>query len=217
VLRVAGSAVLLLSVVMTAVGPSRPVVANPPGFATPVAGIELASTPEHVLGIVGPPGAPGRPDAVRRMRLGLLLDMAFLLAYPAFHVGMALLLRAHANLAARRASLVFALAATMSVTDALENRELWVLTGLTDPAAMGPPLARLRIFTLTKWWSIFIASAVLAVGVWREQGWGRWSAPFLGLGALLGFLSFVHLPAIEWSMGPTAVAWTMLWVRALRA
>jgi hypothetical protein len=215
IVRVAGSALLLLFAAITAVGPTAPVVANPPGFATPAVGIELAATPREIFDVVGPPGDPARADAVRRVRAGLLLDVPFLLAYPAFHVGAALLLRARGRLGPRLVGLVAALAATMAVGDALENRELWLLTGLEEAPAMRPALARLRAFTLVKWHALFLAAAVLAVGTARERSWWRWSAPFFAAGAFLGFASVVHLPAIEWSMGPIAVAWAMTWAHAL--
>ena len=172
VLRTAGTAVLVLFVVMTAVGPSRPVTANPPGFATPVAGIELASTPEHVIGILGVEGSPARPAVVWQMRVSLLLDLLFLVAYPTFTVGIALLLRARGRLGPGTAAIVFVLAAVMSIGDLLENREIWLLTWLGDPAEMAPVLARLRVFTLVKWYAIFLSCAILAVGVARERGGG---------------------------------------------
>jgi hypothetical protein len=215
--RVAGSAAVALFAVMTVAGPSAPVVANPPGFATPVAGIELAATPEEVFAILGAPDAAARADAVRRHRLVLLLDLGFLVAYPTLLAGVARLLRARGRLGNGVTTLVTALAVVMAIGDALENRELWVLTGLGDPAAMAAPLARLRAFTLLKWYAIFLASAILAVGVARERAWWRWSAPFFAAGALVGFATVLHRAAVEWSMAPTALAWTIAWVYSLRA
>jgi len=63
VLRIAGTAVLLLSAILLVVLPSRPVHQNVPGFQNPVVGFELASTPEHLLGILG---GPDDPPATRR-------------------------------------------------------------------------------------------------------------------------------------------------------
>jgi len=102
----------------------------------------------------------------------------------------------------------------MALGDALENREMLALMRAVDPAAMGPGLARLRVFTLAKWHALFGASALVAASVWRERGWWRWSAVPFALAALVGFGSLVHLPAIEWSMAPIAVAWTMTYVRS---
>ena len=215
-IRVSGAAVLLLFVVFQFVNPRAAVVANTPGFRDPVAGFELASTPEHVFGILGPPGAPARAETVRRMKLGTGLDYLFLIAYPAFHVGIAFVLLARGALPRSAAVALVALAVAMSVGDALENRELFRLADTVDPIAMGPALARLRVFTLVKWYALFTASIVIGVFVARLSGGWRWSAPFFVLGGLLGFASIVHLPAIEWSLLPIGIAWTIAWVAALR-
>jgi hypothetical protein len=102
----------------------------------------------------------------------------------------------------------------MAVGDALENLEQLGLMRAVDPASMAPGLARLRVFTLAKWFALFAASGLVAPFVWREQGWWRWSAAAFGLAAALGAVAIVHLPAIEWTMAPLGVAWTMTYVRS---
>ena len=216
VIALAGTAVLALFATFQVVNPKHPVHQNPPGFRDPVAAFELASTPEQVFGILGWPEDRAREETVRQMDLGTRLDFLFLLAYPAFHVGIALLLGAHGAPRAAVAGLV-ALAAVMAVGDALENRELLRLMATTDPGAMAPALARLRCFTLAKWWALFVASGLIAILVAREPGWWRWSAPFFGLAALVGFASAAYLPAIEMSATPIAVAWAMTYARAFAA
>lgn len=213
--RIAGGAVLALFLVFQLVNPRRPVVANTPGFRDPVAGFELASRPADVLGILGPPGNPGRADAVRAMRGGLYLDYLFLLAYPTFYVGIALLLAARGALGRSVAAAVIGLAVVMVAGDALENLQLLRLTETVDPAAMAAPLARLRVFTLAKWWSLFAASAVLVPALWRHGGGARCGAPFFALAAGLGFASVVRLPAIEWAIAPLGIGWTVVWIAAL--
>jgi hypothetical protein len=213
---VAGGVVFALFVVLMAIGPNAPVTANPPGFASPVAGIELAGTPAEVWGILGTPDAPARPGVVHRMRLSLAVDMLFLVAYPTLAVGIARLLAARGRLASGAVAAVTVLAVAMAVGDAVENRQIWVLTGLTDPVAMAAPLARLRVFTMLKWDALFAASAILAWGVRREPGWWRWSAPVFAGAAALGLLGNVHRPAIEWAMALVGVAWAMSWIQALR-
>jgi hypothetical protein len=213
-LRIGGSAVLLLFVLGTAVGPHAPVRENTPGFTNPVAAFELASRPEHVFGILGRPGSAERGTVALRMRLATWIDFLFLLAYPCIYVGVALLLAAHGLAPRWLVGTLLGLAGVMALGDALENREMLALMRAVDPAAMGPGLARLRVFTLAKWHALFGASALVAASVWRERGWWRWSAVPFALAALVGFGSLVHLPAIEWSMAPIAVAWTMTYVRS---
>lgn len=213
-LRVAGSAVIIIFIAMMAVNPGRPVEANTPGFIDPVAGLELASRPEHVFGILGSPTAPARAETVRRMVLLTRLDFLFLIAYPAFHLGMAWLLLARGGVSRPMAVALLVLPVVMAAGDALENRQILVLTGLLDPEPMVPVLARLRLFTALKWGALYLDSALLALLIVRQREWWRWSAPLFALGALLGLFALVHPPAIEWSMVPIGIAWTMTLVRA---
>jgi hypothetical protein len=216
VLRLAGSAVLILFLVSVAVAPRAPVRQNTPGFHDPVIGFALASRPEHVLGILGRPGSAERGMVAVRMRLLTWIDFLFLLAYPGIYVGIALLLAAHGRASRGMASVLIALAATMAIGDALENRELLRLMQEVDPSRMAPALARLRIFTLVKWYALYAASGLVAIYIGRETGWWRWSGVFFALAALLGLAAIVYLPAIEWSVVPLGVAWLMSYVRAFR-
>jgi hypothetical protein len=217
ILRVSGAAVLLLSIVMLVVFPAAPVERNVPGFVSPVVGFELASTPEHVFGILGAPGAPGRPDAVRKMNRGNRIDFVFMVAYPALYLGIVLLLRARGRLPGAIGSLMLALPVVMWLGDLLENLELLRLSALTDPAAMADPLGRLRIFTTMKWHAIFGTSALVAYPVWQEESWWRWTGPVFGTTAAIGFCSVIALPAIELAAYVVALAWLGTWVYSLRA
>lgn len=214
-LRITGTAVLLLFLGFQVVNPRRAAVANTPGFSDPVAGFELASTPDDVLGILGAPGHPAREGMVRQMVAGTRLDFLFLVAYPAFTAAIALWLVAR-GAARPLAAVVVGLAVVMALGDALENRELLILARTVDPNAMWPALARLRVFTLAKWWAIYLAAALLAVFVVREHGWWRWTAVLFGLAALCGVVSVVHRPAIEWGIAPLGLAWLATYVRAWR-
>lgn len=217
ILRVSGGIVLLLSVVMLVVFPAAPVERNVPGFFSPVVGFELASTPEHVFGILGNPGDPRRPDAVARMDRGNRIDFLYMVAYPALYAGIALLLTARGRLPGPLAKLVLFLPVVMWLGDLLENRELLALSALTDPAAMTDHLARLRPFTTMKWHALFGSSALIAYPIWQDRSWWRWCAlPFAGA-ALLGFGSVVHLPLLEAAAYVMALAWLGTWVYSLRA
>jgi hypothetical protein len=205
-----------LGVVLAVVHPWAPVHTKVPGFLTPVTGFELASRPEHVTGLLGAPGNSAHESAARRMRLGTRIDFVFALTYPAFYCALAAFLRVRGRLPYAAALSIYALAALMAAADLLENRELLCLCDATDAAAMAAPLRRLRVFALAKWYAIFAASGLVAVFVRRESGWWRWSAvPFAGA-AVLGGVSVVHLPAIEWATLPLAAAWLITCVRAFR-
>lgn len=209
VIRGAGTAALVLGLTLLVVLPATPVVENVPGFATAVVGFELASTPAHVAGILGAPGTPERARTVRRMVLGTWIDFLFALAYSTLYVGIALFLDARAHMPRPLLLVVTALAATMAIADGLENGELLLLCGPLDAAGMSGSLARLRLFTLTKWYAIYAASALLAPFLWRAGGRWRWAASAFAAAAALGALSLVFLPAIEQGSLLLSVAWTI--------
>ena len=217
VLRVSGGVVAALAVVLLLLMPAEPVRRNVPGFTSAVIGFELASAPEHVLDILGHPEDAVRADVVRRMDLGNWLDYAFMVAYSVLYVGIALLLVARGDAPAWMVPVTSVLAVVMFAGDALENRELLALSSLTDPAAMAEPLARLRPFTLAKWIALYVASALVAVHVWRDHSAWRWSALFFGAAAVIGATAIVWLPGIEYGSYPMAVAWLWTWIHALRA
>jgi hypothetical protein len=217
-IRTAGALLLVLGVAQLAVAPSAPVERNVPGFSSAVIGLELASRPEHVLGILGSPGTEAHRTAARGVSLSVWIDFPFALAYAALYLGLA------AALAARRPAppawtwAVYVLAAVMAVGDWLENRELLRLCGADDPAGMDGILGRLRAATLLKWHAIHAASAIVAGLMSRERRYPavRWNAAAFGAAAALGFASVVHLPAIEYGALFLIPAWTLAWILALR-
>jgi len=213
--RIAGGAAVALTVVMLRVFPVGPVERNVPGFTSPVIGFELASTPEHVFGILGQPGDPRRAEAVRRMNLGNGLDYLFMITYPSIYVGIALLLRGRGRVQGGFARLLLFLPLVMWVGDALENRELFGLAGMVDPAAMSGGLVRLRIFTTMKWHALFGTSALVAYPIWRDASWWRWAGVAFGIAAAVGFASTITLPAIEAAGYLLGAAWLVTWVYAL--
>jgi hypothetical protein len=217
VVRMSGAVVLLLSIVMLAVFPAAPVEQNVPGFFSPVVGFELASTPDHVFGILGHPDNPKRADAVTRMNRGNWIDFVYMVAYPALHAGIALLLIARGRLPAPLGRFLLVLPVVMWVGDLFENRELLALAVLTDPAAMTDHLARLRPFTIMKWHALFGASALMAYPIWQDRSWWRWCGLVFGAAAILGFGSLLHLPLLEAAAYVMALAWLGTWVYSLRA
>ena len=216
VMRVAGTAVVILAVVLLIVLPAAPVRENIPGFWSPIIGFELASRPGHLSGILGDPGTAERAEAARRMDLGNRIDFLLALSYAVFYVGITLLLAGRARISRGVELVLYALAATMAVGDCLENRELLFLSWASDAPEITAALERLRVFTLVKWYAIYAASAMVASGIWREPGWWRWSAVFFAAAAVLGFSSVMHLPAIEYSSAALFVAWIATYVRSLR-
>jgi hypothetical protein len=217
IVRANGAIVVALSLMMLAVFPAAPVERNVPGFVSPVVGFELASTPEHVFGILGRPDDPRRADAVARMDRGNRIDFVYMIAYPALYAGIALLLRARGRLPGPLAKFLLLLPVVMWLGDLLENRELLILSQLTDGAAMADPLARLRTVTFMKWHALFGASLLIAFPIWQDRSWWRWCGLAFGAAGILGFGSLVHLPLLEAAAYVMALAWLGTWVYSLRA
>jgi hypothetical protein len=211
VIRLAGTAALVLGLTLLAVLPAKPAVENVPGFRTAVVGFELASRPAEVAGILGAPGTPEWARTVRRMKLGTWIDFFFALTYSGFYVGIALLLDARVRPPWPLLRTVAVLAAAMALADILENTELLRLCRSVDAASMSGPLARLRAFTLTKWYAIYTASGLLTPVLWRAGKPWRWAAPPFAGAAALGALSLIHLPAIEHGSLLLFVAWMVSW------
>jgi len=85
------------------------------------------------------------------MDLGNRIDFLFMVAYPALFVGIGLLLAAQGHVRGWVRLVLLVLPVVMTVGDALENRELLVLSAATEPSLMVEPLLRLRLFTVIKW------------------------------------------------------------------
>jgi hypothetical protein len=81
---------------------------------------------------------------------------------------------------------------------------------------MTASLARLRVFTLLKWYAIFGSAALLAPVLWREPDWWRFAAPLFALAAVLGVVGLVHPAGIEWGGNAVGLAWLLTWIHALR-
>jgi len=215
-LRIAGLVMIILSVVLLAVFPTAPARRNLPGIQSPIIGFELARTREDVAGLLGDPGTPERAAYAAHMDRGNYLDFAFMVAYAVFHAAIALRLAARGRLSRSLLVVLLVLAADMLVFDALENRELLILSAAEPSPLMDDALARLRVFTLLKWYAIFGSAALLAPVLWREQDSSRMAAPLFALAALCGVVGLLHPPGIEWGAYAIALAWLVTWIHALR-
>jgi hypothetical protein len=216
ILRLAGGAMVVLSVALLIVLPAAPARRNLPGLQSPIIGFELARTPDDVAGLLGEPGTPERAEYAARMDRGNRLDFAFMIAYAAFHAAIALRLAARGRLPRPVLVVLLVLAADMLLFDALENRELLLLSTAAPSPDMDAALARLHVFTLLKWYAIFGSAGLLAPFLWREPDWWRFAAPLFALAALLGVVGLGHPPSIEWGAYAIALAWLLTWIHALR-
>jgi len=215
-LRIAGTVMLVLSVVVLGMFPATPARRNLPGVQSPIIGFELARTPEEVADLLGDPGSPERDEYAAQMDQGNRVDFLFMLAYAAFHAAIALRLAATERLPRGLLIVLLVLAADMALFDALENRELLFLSTAAPSPDMTASLARLHVFTLLKWYAIFGSAALLAPFLWREPDWWRFAAPLFALAALLGVVGLVRPAGIEWGAYAIGLAWLVTWVHAVR-
>jgi hypothetical protein len=215
-LRIAGTAMLVLSAVVLGIFPVIPARRNLPGVQSPIIGFELARTPDNVADLLGDPGSLERVEYAAQMDKGNRVDFLFMIAYAAFHAAIALRLAARGRLPRGVLNVLLGLAAAMALFDALENRELLFLSTAAPSADMDSSLARLHVFTLLKWYAIFGSAALLVPFLWREPDWWRFAAPLFALAALFGFVGLVQPAGIEWGAYTIALAWLLTYVHALR-
>ncbi len=215
--RWTGGATLLLGVVLFAVMPKTAVRENVDGLHGAVVGFELATTPAHVVGILGQPGDPGRDEMVRAMDLTNRIDFLFMIAYPALSFAIArwLVARGAAPFSLTLPIAVFAFA--MWAGDCVENLQLLKLSHATDPAAMAGPLVVLRAATRVKWSALFWTALVEGRFIWRDASGWRWSAVVFLLAGALGVAGLVAwLPGVEYGANLLGIGWAWTWIAALR-
>jgi hypothetical protein len=215
--RTAGLAVVLLSVLLMLVLPASPAHHNLPGFSSPIVSFELATEPEQILQILGRPGEEVRASIVAAMDRGNKLDFLFLFAYPALHVAIAALLVVRGHAPRGLVWGVCGLAVAMALGDALENVQLLALSAMTEPSAMQEVLPTLYVASRAKWTALYVASALLALFVWRDRSSWRYCALPWGAGGLLGALGVVWLPGVEYGAYLLGLAWLWSWLYSLGA
>jgi hypothetical protein len=216
--RLAGGATLLLGIVLFAVMPKTAVRENVDGLQGAVVGFELATTPAHVVGILGQPSDPAHDAMVRSMDLTNRIDFLFMIAYPALTFAIALWLVARGALPRWLTPTIAVLSFAMWAGDCVENLQLLQLSHATDAAAMAGPLAVLRVATRIKWSALFVAALVESPFVWRDASGWRWSAVVFLVAGALGVVGLVAwLPGVEHGANLLGVGWAWTWIASLRA
>lgn len=216
--RLSGGATLLLGIVLFAVMPKAAVRENVDGLRGAVVGLELATTPAHVVGILGQPTDAGHAEMVRAMDLTNRIDFLFMIAYPALSLAIALWLVARGVAPRSLVPPVAVLALAMWAGDCIENLQLLKLSHASDPTAMAGPLAVLREATRTKWSALFMAALVESRFIWRDASGWRWSAVVFLVAGALGVVGLVAwLPGVEHGANLLGVGWAWTWIASLRA
>lgn len=189
-----GIAVILMSIVLLAVFPSR-MHSEVEGFSTPIIAFEFAGTPEEVYRLFGREPSQERDAMAGAMDRGNRLDFAYMVLYSLF-------LFLFSILSARESGTRFLyLGAALSVValggDILENIQL---LGITENLATGDfqeELRRLSFFTWQKWGAIAGVFLVL-IAYFRKGGFfARLIAAWGGVTVLLAILSFIHRSVVN--------------------
>jgi hypothetical protein len=215
--RLSGAAVLAFGVALFVLMPKTAVRENVDGLQGAVIGFELATTPAHVLGILGRPDDAARPAMVEAMDRVNRIDFLFMIAYPVLSFAIALWLAARGVAPRWLPPAVAALALAMWAGDFVENLQLLTLSKTIDADAMARPLAILRVATRIKWTALFVTALLEGAYVWRDRSGWRWSAlVFVGAG-LLGLAGFGWLAGVEHGANLLGVGWLWTWIHALRA
>jgi len=216
--RLSGGAVLLLGVILFAVMPKTAVRENVGGLQGAVIGFELASTPEHVLGLLGHPGDVQRPETVQAMDRANRIDFLFMIAYPALSLAIALWLVARRVAPRSLPMVVGVFAVVMWAGDLIENLQLLQLSQTTDPGAMARPLAILWVATRAKWKALFLTGLLEGPFVWRDASGWRWCALVFVIAGLLGMAGVIAwLPGVEHGANLLGLGWAWTWIHALRS
>lgn len=130
----------------------------PSGFVTPIMAFEFVETPAEVTALLGP------DESVRvAMHRGHLGDYAFLIAYGLFGALAALGTWSERTKTAWAHAALFPLA---SMADAFENLQLIALTSVPE-GEMAEPLARLALYTWTKWGLLALGGALIGARLLR--------------------------------------------------
>jgi hypothetical protein len=163
---IVGGATAVIASVMIAAFPAR-AGQLAPGLRTPIIAFEFALTRSEVEALFGPAGSELRSTLVQRIDLGNQIDFAFMALYGAF-----LALAGFALSSSRGRFVVPGIALLAAVCDALENLQLFTITGKLG-GDYDDALSRLFVFTWLKWGALALALTWLAPALGGTSRTGR--------------------------------------------
>jgi len=183
-----GLGTILMTLVMTAIGP-RPAAPLPAGFVTPVLAYEFATTDADVAALFAPIGQPaGEPVRVAMDRVNRL-DFLYIVLYGGFLTTFALVCAR----ATRRPVFLLAagLAPLIMLADVLENIQLLTITARLGMPDMAANLARLHWFTWLKWGGLALWFLLMRPYFLARGSFGRAIALASFLPLALGVVAFL--------------------------
>ena len=200
---------------------------NTEGFGSAMVWLELTRSPVEAFAVLGPQGTE-QGQAIRRyIDRANRVDFVFLFAYPGL-MG-ALFIFTYLLHRYRGASpygsrqfvhLGLILVPIMALADALENMQLFAITGAALPEAIpAGTIAALMVWTNIKWIAIFVGSALLGLSTAAYFGFrpgllGGVLHASAGTLGLLGLLIPGARPLVEKAVGLLAGGWLFSIVHA---
>lgn len=206
-------AMLVSSIVLTIVHPTKPVKALQPGINLPVIGLEMAWTSTEVWDILGEPQSDAGQESRRAFALGTVLDFGYILFYSLSYLFLNLLLVYRHN--AGRAWIVVSVffIAVTAFSDVMENLAIFGILDSGTQSLASDAVDRLVVFTRLKW--LFLGLSGLPASVLMRREGKRGLSFVLTAAFAFGALGVLKQYAIEMMTLFLAFFWAYLFVRLL--
>lgn len=203
----------ILTIVLSVVQPNKAVHALPSGLHSPILALELAFTPQEIIGILGEFDTLVGQSARSGFFLGTHIDTFYIIAYFLSYFLLTVLMVYRQNASRWWIFSSLAILLLTAVADLLENNALFQILLTPGEALLETPLEHLIVFTRLKWIALGISGIIPAILLRRE---GRKGPSFI-LMATFAFavLSLRHRMAIEIMMLFLAFFWAFLLVKLL--
>ncbi|MCX7633646.1 MAG: hypothetical protein N2Z22_09980 [Turneriella sp.] len=206
-------AFLILSLILAAVHPAKPVHNLQSGLNLPVVGLELAWTADEVWDIIGDPQEAAGQEARRAFALGTTLDFLYILSYALayFFLNGFLIVRHGKN---RRWLVVSGVLVVLAaVGDVIENVAIFRIIDSPTRALAADHVDLLVVATRAKWLMLGLAGLPAAVLLREEQK--RGPSFLLMTSFALAVIGIVRPLAIELMTLFLSFFWVYLFIRLL--
>ena len=160
------------------------------GIASPVVALQMARNVDEVDAVLGDAPSPDR----EAMRIKQYIDFAFIAAYAALYIALAMMFRT------RLAVLAAICGTAAAVFDLLENSAILRILDVPLHSTTQAMIDAIRHSGLAKWTLAFVASALFAALFWRSRRWAMRAIAALNFAAAaLGFYGIYDNSILVWA------------------
>ena len=203
----------LLTIVLSLVQPNKAVHSLPPGLHSPILALELAYTPQEIIGILGEFETPAGQAARSGFFLGTHIDTLYIISYFLSYFFLTTLLVYRQGSAPRWIFANFAILILAAGADFMENNALFQILLTPGEALLETPIEQLIVFTRLKWIALGLSGIIPAILLRRE---GRKGPSFILMTTFaFSILSLRHRVALEVMMLFLAFFWAFLFIKLL--